>query len=55
MIIKFTAIFYRLHKKPDLEGPYWAREFALGHKDIDDDRPGASQPSPSTGRYNEKK
>eukprot|EP00602_Paraphysomonas_sp_CaronLab_P002003 CAMPEP_0185023204 /NCGR_PEP_ID=MMETSP1103-20130426/5893_1 /TAXON_ID=36769 /ORGANISM="Paraphysomonas bandaiensis, Strain Caron Lab Isolate" /LENGTH=740 /DNA_ID=CAMNT_0027555681 /DNA_START=255 /DNA_END=2477 /DNA_ORIENTATION=+ len=28
---------YQLHTHPELKGPFWAREFAPGHKDIDDD------------------
>jgi len=28
---------YQLFKKTDLVGPFWAREFATAHKDIDDD------------------
>lgn len=27
---------YQLHKKPELVGPFWAREFAVAHRDIDD-------------------
>jgi hypothetical protein len=32
-------IIIRLHLEPDMKGPFWAREFAIGHKDMDDDRP----------------
>jgi hypothetical protein len=27
---------YQLHKRPELVGPFWAREFAVAHRDIDD-------------------
>jgi hypothetical protein len=27
---------YQLHKKPELVGPFWAREFSVAHRDIDD-------------------
>lgn len=28
---------YQLQQKPELVGPFWAREFAVAHRDIDDD------------------
>ena len=28
---------YQLHQMPELVGPFWAREFAVAHVDIDDD------------------
>lgn len=30
------AVTYQLHTQPELEGPFWAREFAVAHRDIDD-------------------
>jgi len=28
---------YLLHKQKELRGPFWSREFAVAHEDIDDD------------------
>ena len=30
------VIIFRLHQKPHVHGPFWAREFATAHADIDD-------------------
>ena len=39
MMIMFRMVFFlfRLHTHPELLGPFWAREFAVAHRDIDDD------------------
>jgi len=43
------APMYQLHTKPELVGPFWAREFAVAHRDIDDD--GFSAQSNVSGRH----
>jgi hypothetical protein len=30
----------RLQLQPELKGPFWAREFAVAHREIDDDYSG---------------
>lgn len=30
-------VMYQLQRQEEIEGPFWAREFAVAHKDIDDD------------------
>lgn len=32
-----TKHLYSLHEKTEIHGPFWAREFAVAHKEIDDD------------------
>jgi hypothetical protein len=34
-----VSVCLRLFEKTELVGPFWAREFATAHKDIDDDHP----------------
>ena len=37
-MMMFRMFFlFRLHTHPELLGPFWAREFAVAHRDIDDD------------------
>ena len=35
-IFIFSLHFLRLQTNPNLVGPFWAREFAVAHADIDD-------------------
>lgn len=28
---------YRLHEQEEIKGPFWAREFAVAHKNVDDE------------------
>jgi hypothetical protein len=28
---------YSLHHQEEIKGPFWAREFSVSHKEIDDD------------------
>ena len=49
MTLSRVGFFFRLQKQPELKGPFWAREFAVAHRNIDDDSrpvPGGSPNGP---------